>query len=76
MAAFLTATQLAKLTEAYTLLANSYVTEQQGINEAVAKKLAVIAADLGFSEPNILLQLRDRPIKTILAGIIYLNAHA
>lgn len=76
MAAFLTETQRTSLYQAYELLAKSYVTEQQGIPEDVAKKLARIASDLGFSEPNILLQLRDRPIKTILAGIIYLNDNA
>jgi len=76
MAAFLTAAQRTALVDAYNLLAKSYVTEQQGIPEAVAKKIAKLASDFGFQEPNVLLQLRDRPIKTILQGIIYLNDNA
>ena len=76
MAAFLTDAQRAAIDEAYTLLKDSNVTERQGINEDVARRLAKIAADLGFEEPQILTQLRDRPIKTILQGVLYLNDNA
>jgi len=69
--AFLTAQQRQDLTDAYNLLKNSYVTEQQGIPEDVAKRIARIAAVFGFSEPNVLLFLRDRPVWTILTGLDY-----
>lgn len=74
--AFLTETQRIAIEDAYNLLAKSYVTEQQGIPEDVAKRLVRVAVDLGFSEPKALLQLRDRPIKTILQGILYLNSNS